>query len=101
MNERPIPEAAIRDSDSVEMLRVWIAEKKLHCSLKVGMYRETMNIEEELAWGTILADAARHISMALSQGTTSNAADSLMKIRKRFNEELSDPTSDVQGGFIE
>ena len=53
MNERPIPEAALRDEDAVEMLRVWIAEKKLHCSMKVGMYRETTKIAEEKAWGTI------------------------------------------------
>jgi hypothetical protein len=47
------------------MLRVWIAEKKLHCSMKVGMYRETMNIPEEKAWGKILADVARHFANAL------------------------------------
>ena len=41
LNERVIPEAALRDENSVEMLRVWIAEKKLHCSMKIGMYRET------------------------------------------------------------
>jgi hypothetical protein len=33
MNERPIPEAAMRDEDALEMLRVWIAEKKRHCSI--------------------------------------------------------------------
>ncbi|MYN42917.1 DUF5076 domain-containing protein [Duganella sp. FT109W] len=65
MNERPIPSAARRDIDAVEMLRVWVAEKQLHCSLKIGMYRDGMGIDEELAWGTILADAARHILKAL------------------------------------
>jgi hypothetical protein len=34
MNERPIPVAALRDKSSVEMLRVWIAERKLHCSIE-------------------------------------------------------------------
>lgn len=42
-NERPIPEGALRDKDAVEMLRVWIAEQKLHCSMKVGMYEEGMD----------------------------------------------------------
>jgi hypothetical protein len=37
MNDRPIPSAALKDENSVEMLRVWIAEQKLHCSIKVGM----------------------------------------------------------------
>jgi len=27
-------------------LRVWIAERELHCSMKVGMYRETMDVAE-------------------------------------------------------
>ena len=48
LNQRPIPEAALRDDDAVEMLRVWIAEQGLHCSMKVGMYRETMNVAEEM-----------------------------------------------------
>jgi len=43
LNQRPIPEAALRDKDAVEMLRVWIAGNGLHCSLKVGMYGETTN----------------------------------------------------------
>ena len=36
LNQRPIPEAALRDEDAVEMLRVWIAERGLHCSMKVS-----------------------------------------------------------------
>lgn len=34
------------------------------------MYRDGMGIDEEIAWGTILADAARHIARAL-QGDSS------------------------------
>lgn len=100
MNERPIPEAALRDDDAVEMLRVWIAEGKLHCSLKIGMYRESMGIEEEVAWGTILADAARHISKGLHSGYGESEEQSLEKIRKNFNGELAAPTSKVQGDFV-
>jgi len=33
LGQRPVPEAALRDKDAVEMLRVWIAEGGLHCSL--------------------------------------------------------------------
>ena len=67
-NERPIPPSALRDPNSVEMLRVWIAEGGLHCSLKIGMYRDTTKIPEEVAWGMILSDIARHIANALSEG---------------------------------
>ena len=37
-------EWALRDNDAVEMLRVWIAEGRLHCSIKVGMYHEEMSV---------------------------------------------------------
>jgi hypothetical protein len=100
MNERPIPEAAQRDPNAVEMLRVWVAEEKLHCSLKIGMYRETMDVEEETAWGTILADAARHIAIALSSGYDIDEQVALGEIRARFNAELASPSSDAIGGFV-
>jgi hypothetical protein len=98
MNERPIPDAALRDANSVEMVRVWIAERGIHCSIKVGMYRDGMGIEEEAAWGTILADIARHISAALSDGREEQA-ETVEKIRNKFNDELLRPTSDLRGGF--
>jgi len=101
MNERPIPEAARRDSDAVEMLRVWIAEEGLHCSLKVGMYAESTNIPEERAWGTILADAARHVASALESAYGGTASESVAKIRESFLKELDDPTSDAGGHFVE
>jgi len=101
LNQRPIPEAALRDKDAVEMLRVWVAERGLHCSIKVGMYRETMNITEEKAWGTILADIARHIARALESGYSMDATRVLDKIRENFEEELANPTSELRGGFLQ
>jgi len=100
MNERPIPEAALEDENSVEMLRVWIAEKKLHCSMKVGMYKETSKISEGKAWGVILADVARHLSKALESGYGLDARIALRTISESFNDELSEPTSGVDGGFL-
>jgi hypothetical protein len=101
MNERPIPEAALHDEDAVEMLRVWIADKKLHCSMKVGMYRETMNIPEETAWGTILADVARHVANALQSSYSTNPEESIDRIRDSFIKELDAPTSEAKGGFVQ
>jgi hypothetical protein len=100
MNERPIPEAALKDPNSVEMLRVWVAGGQLHCSLKVGMYRDGMGIDEEAAWGTILADAARHIAKALQDGANLNETESLAKLVAKFNDEVSVPSSELKGGFV-
>lgn len=100
LNQRPIPEAALRDAEAVEMLRVWIAERGLHCSMKVGMYREAMNGPEEEAWGTILADVARHLAKALESGYSTNEAESLQKVRDSFMKELGMPTSEAKGDFV-
>lgn len=100
MQERPIPEAVSRDPNSVEMLRVWIAEKKLHCSLKVGMYQESMQIPEEVAWGTILADVARHLANALHDGYGHDRAAALRRIGDKFLDEIDRSTSAATGEFI-
>lgn len=39
MKELTIPPAAQRDDDSWELLRAWVAEEGLHCSLKVGVMK--------------------------------------------------------------
>lgn len=101
MNERPIPPAALRDTESVEMLRVWVAERQLHCSLKIGMYRDGMGIEEEVAWGTILADAVRHIAKGLHPSSTENELAAVSKIFSNLSSELGSPTSELRGGFTE
>jgi hypothetical protein len=100
-NERLIPEAALRDKDSVEMLHVWIAEKKLHCSMKVGMYQEGMNMSEARAWGIILADVTRHLANAMQEAYSKNPEDTIAKIRAAFDKELGAPTSKAEGEFIE
>lgn len=101
LNQRPIPDAALRDADSVEMLRVWIAERGLHCSIKVGMYREGSVVAEEEAWGTILADVAKHVANALESGYSTSAADTLRRIAAAFVAELEAPTSEATGAFVE
>ncbi len=100
MNERPVPKAALQDPYSVEMLRVWIAAGQLHCSLKVGMYCDGMGIDEEIAWGTILADAARHIAKALQSGYNINETEALAKLVATLNAEVAVSSSEIEGGFI-
>ncbi len=68
--------------------------------MKVGMYRETTNVPEERAWGTILADVARHVANALESGYSTHAPDSLRNIRDSFVRELDAPTSEAKGDFV-
>lgn len=64
------------------------------------MYRE-MNVEEAVAWGTILADAARHVARALSEKGEGPEAALLEKIRAELNAELDAPSSPATGGFVD
>lgn len=95
---RLVPPAALRDPDSWEVLRVWIAEQGLHVSLKVGCFGDV----ETQAWGTLLADAARHVADALS-GADQGAEDReviLAQIAEVFLAEMEEPTSATRGSFV-
>jgi Domain of unknown function (DUF5076) len=100
MNERPIPEAALTDANSVEMLRVWIAAKGIHCSLKIGMYRESTKIPEERAWGQILADAAQHVLDALEREFAIDRKECSAALRESFLKEFDKPTTSAKGSFV-
>jgi hypothetical protein len=100
IDERPIPEAALRDKDAVEMLRAWIAERQLYCSIKVGMYHKTTDFPEGHAWGIILADVTRHVAMAMEARYSADRTQIIQEIRDSYLKELGSPTSEVTGGFV-
>jgi hypothetical protein len=94
------PPAALRDDASVEMLRVWIAERSLHCSLRVGMYAEQGLDRETSAWGMILADAVQHLADALASEGFGARADILGAIIESFEAEIASPTTGRDGEFV-
>jgi uncharacterized protein DUF5076 len=98
MKELTAPPAAQRDANSVEMIRVWIAERELQCSIFVGMYKDS-KFPEERAWGILLADVARHVSDALLKSGQTNRT-TVSDIRDSFLRELDIPTSDTKGSFV-
>lgn len=99
MAELAIPPAALRDHTSVEVARVWIAERGLHCTLKVGLYEEDSDVDEEIAWAIMLSDLARHASSALAALTSKPENEVLMKLVQHLNKELAAPSSEVRGAF--
>jgi hypothetical protein len=96
-----VPDAALRDPESIEMLRVWIAEKSLWCSIRTGIYQKRKYVSEEKAWGVILADAARHIADALPADCGMKAPETIQRIKESFIAELAKPTSDTEGQFVQ
>jgi hypothetical protein len=91
----------LRDENAVELLRVWIAGRKLECSLKIGMYREGTNIAEEKAWGTILADITRHIANAVEEAYGEDKSKVLRAVQTAYLQELGEPTSIARGEFVD
>ncbi|MHB1023011.1 MAG: DUF5076 domain-containing protein [Acidobacteriaceae bacterium] len=86
------PPAAQRDKAAFELLRVWIAEEGQHVSLRAGVW------DDPAAWGMMLADLARHIVNAHAQQNKKLNSDAfLQQLREGFDEELDNPTEDVEG----
>lgn len=99
MKELSIPVPAARDPKSMEMLRVWVAEQGLHCSVRVGVYEGSGRVSEEKAWGIMLADIARHVSVALESRSGLDPAKTVESINQSLQEELHRPSSAFKGGF--
>ena len=95
----PIPPAAMRDSNSREMIRAWVAQKGLHCSLNVGMWHNDGR-DEPGAWGILLADVVRHVANALKESKGLSKVETIEKIEESFIRELRRPTSPHKGKFV-
>ncbi|MGE0356202.1 MAG: DUF5076 domain-containing protein [Burkholderiales bacterium] len=101
MHEASIPPAAQRDPESREMLRAWIAEQGLHCTIHVGMWEgQKSNIREERAWGILLSDVVRHIANAIHERYGDPAERTKAELVKAMLQELEVPSSEARGEFL-
>ncbi|SFK11392.1 protein of unknown function [Caulobacter sp. UNC279MFTsu5.1] len=98
MDALGVPPAALRDTDALELARVWIAEQGLHCSLRVGLYAGDGVSRETAAWGVVLADLAGHVADALSAEGMGSRENLLDALAERFNDEMISPSSERRGG---
>ena len=90
-----IPQPAIDDPKSGEVLRAWIADGGLHCSLRPNNWSDPGN------WGIVLADVARHVANARQEIDGSDREETLSRILTLFNAEFENPTDEPTGGFVE
>jgi hypothetical protein len=95
-----LPPAAISDERAVEMLRVWIAKGSLHCSLNIGHWQRLQGVEEDLAWGKVLADPIRHIANALHEDQGVEPEETVRRIFKALEGELAEPSTKHRGRFV-
>ena len=95
-NELPIPPAAKSDKKAREVVRAWVADNDLHCSLEVGSWGD----KERLAWGILLTDVVRHVANALAEKGL-DKEETIREIRQVFNTELDSPTAEASGSSID
>jgi hypothetical protein len=91
MIELSIPPAAEKDPKSVEVLRVWVADKSQHVTIRADLWR---NPE---AWGIVLADLLRHVANAYQQQSGLKFDETVQVIKDMFDREMSSPTDHARG----
>lgn len=87
-----VPPEVHRDPKSFELLRVWIAHKDQHVSLRTAAW------EDPAAYGIMLCDLMKHIANAYSQNEGWKWQDAFNRIRAGLNAELDSPTDTPTGG---
>lgn len=81
-NELPVPGSVAKDPNSLEIARVWIAEKRQQVSLRVGVW------PDPAAWGILLADLARHVASSYRQESGLDELKTLERIKAGFEAEF-------------
>ena len=81
------------------MIRLWLAQRKLHCVLNIGFW-ENRGLDERKAWGILLLDMVNHIANAHRSEFGHDPNETIALIRKTFELEMDHPTSSRLGEFV-
>ena len=87
------PDAVEKDEYAVEMIRGWIAERGLACSLNLGHWHHNSKLDERHAWGVMMADLAREIAIQLEPITDQDPSESLKMVVEAMLSELGNDSS--------
>ena len=80
--ELDAPEDSETAGEAVEVLRAWVIDKHLQCSLNPSVFTD------HAQWGVFLSDLARHIATGLHQTHGVDQEETLRAIVERFEAEL-------------
>ena len=95
--ELPVPPNVLSDRNACELIRAWVAQGGLVCSLNPTAWPKD---QAPIAWGILLSDVARHVGDALHQSFGIEKAEVLARIRGVFDAELDRPSADAMGKFV-
>ena len=96
MRIAPIPPDAKDDPNSIEVVRGWIIDGRLHVSVAAWVWRN-----EPETWGRFLAEAAGHVADAISKERGTDRQQVYAKIHERLVKDLEDPPCDLDGDFVD
>ncbi len=85
MNELPAPPDAAQDPEASEVLRAWVVDQALHCSLRPDTFTDAGT------WGVLLAELVRHVAQGLQEEEGKDPAETIRLIRDQFEAELDAP----------
>ncbi len=85
MNELPTPPEAAGDADATELLRAWVIDQALQCTLRAGAF------EDPATWGVLLADVVHHVAEAFAEDEGREASETIRLIRAAFDAEMNAP----------
>ncbi|HKW18901.1 MAG TPA: DUF5076 domain-containing protein [Terriglobales bacterium] len=86
-----IPEAAEKDSQAIEILRVWRTREQQYVSLRAGVW------DDPAAWGILLVDIARHVTNSYEQTKGLDPIETLERIKTVWGAEMESPTDTPSG----
>jgi hypothetical protein len=93
--ELPVPDEASAASTAHELMRGWLIDNRLVCSLFPSAF------EDPAVWGVLLADVANHVANALAECEGADRATVLAAIRRAFEVEMRSPTDEHTGRFVD
>ncbi len=85
MSELPTPPNLGTDPDATELVRVWIINQEMACSLYPGAF------DDPALWGVVLADVARYVARGLQETESKDYQAILDVIVNSFQTEIANP----------
>lgn len=96
MRTLPIPPAAKKDKDSLEMLRAWVIDGDLQVAVSSWVWTKDV-----APWGQLLAETIHHLATALETETRRSKAEIAREIKKSLDHHFANPRDCLIGGFVE
>lgn len=92
-DELPIPNEALKDPDSFEIIRVWAANGEQFVTLESGLSGGPSN------FGSMIADLIQHGARLYSQKEDISVVQALEQIIAGMRKELTHQSHEITGGI--